>query len=78
LKFVYQLTHDDLSVEVQSFEHIFDRNESLHLLIIARTLAFAPEPSRQSFTDFVRSGAAICNTSNQTPPMGRLKPWYHP
>jgi len=37
--------NDDLSVEVSSFKHIFDRDESLHLFIIARTLAFAPEPS---------------------------------
>jgi hypothetical protein len=28
--------NDDLSVEVPSFEHIFDRDEPLHLFIIAR------------------------------------------
>ena len=30
---------------MSSFKHIFDRDESLHLFIIARTLAFAPEPT---------------------------------
>jgi hypothetical protein len=28
--------NDDLSVEVPSFEHVFDRDEPLHLFIIAR------------------------------------------
>src|SRR5215469_15215646 len=35
---------DDLSVEVPSLEQIFDRGKPLHLFIIARHLAFAPEP----------------------------------
>ena len=44
--------NDDLSVEVPSFEEIFDRDEPLHLIIIARRArvctranirAFAPE-----------------------------------
>ena len=39
--------NDDLSVEVPTFKHIFDRDDSLHLFIIARTLAFAPEPKKQ-------------------------------
>jgi hypothetical protein len=36
--------NDDLSVEVPTFEQIFDRDESSHLFIIVRMLAFAPEP----------------------------------
>jgi hypothetical protein len=35
---------DDLPVEVPSFEEIFDRYEPLHLSIIVRHPAFAPEP----------------------------------
>ncbi len=35
--------NDDLSVEVPSFKHVFDRDESSHLFIIAHTLAFAAD-----------------------------------
>ena len=43
--------NDDLSVEVPSFEQIFDRDEPLHLFIIARPLAFAPEPYSTGIRD---------------------------
>jgi hypothetical protein len=46
--------NDNLSVEVSFFKHIFGRDESLHLFIIARTLAFAPEP------DLTTTGVAQC------------------
>jgi hypothetical protein len=36
LRLVYQLTHKTMIVEVPSFEQIFDRDEPLHLFIIAR------------------------------------------
>ena len=36
--------NDDLSVEVPSFEHIFDRDEPLHLFIFARHARVCTEP----------------------------------
>lgn len=36
LKLVYQFTNNNLRVEMSAFGQIFDRDEPLHLLIIAR------------------------------------------
>jgi len=52
--------NDDLSVEVPAFKHIFDRDERLHLFIIARTLAFAPEPAHPSVRS-VRTCFCACS-----------------
>jgi hypothetical protein len=49
LKLLYQLTHKTMICrsKCRPFKHIFDRDDSLDLFIIARTLAFAPEPKKQ-------------------------------